>query len=89
MQTISPANNQLFCKPSEKERKTASGIILSEEAAHKPHTAVVINSSSKDFSKDDIIVYKAYAATEIKLNNEDYIIIDAEDALGKVLEIKE
>lgn len=89
MKTIKPNLNQLFCKPSEKERKTVSGILLTEDTAYKPRTAEVINSGHKDFEKDDEIIYKTYAATEFKLDGVDYLMIDAADVLGTVLTVEE
>lgn len=89
MQTINPANDQIFAKPDEAETKTKSGIILSENVAEKPKTAVVINVGKdvKQFSRDDRIIYKPYAMTDIKLNNDDFILIAEEDVLGKVVEV--
>lgn len=89
MQTIKPAKNQVFAKPTEAETKTASGFILSTQNAVKTVTAEVINvGSGIDWvSAKDIVVYKQYTPTEIKLNGEDYLLIPEEDILGVVKEI--
>lgn len=88
MQTIRPNHNQVFAKPDDAEKKTASGILLTE-AAEKPKTAVVINVGSDVTSvrPDDRFVYKPYTITDIKLNNEDYLLISDEDILGVVLDV--
>lgn len=88
MQTIQPASKQIFAKPTEAEKTTKSGFILSENAVDKPRTAEVINVGSevKWLKAKDTIVYKMYTTTDIKLNNEDFMLIDEVDVLGVVVE---
>lgn len=90
MQTINPAPKQLFCRPDEAVTKTQSGIILSENAAEKPKTAEVINIGRdvSNYHSGDRIVYKSYSTTEIKLNNEDFILVAEDDVLGTVLDVR-
>ena len=88
MQTVIPAKSQLFCKPNEKQTKTPSGFILADTAAEKPSTAEVINAGeSTPYKSKDIIIYKSYATTDIKLNGEEYFLIAEEDVLGTVIEV--
>jgi chaperonin GroES len=84
MKTIKPLNQQVFAKPVEAETKTASGILLTEKTADKPKTAAVINVGPqvKDVKANDIIVYKTYTTTDVKVNDEDYIMLAEEDILG-------
>lgn len=86
MQTIKPADGKIFAKPLEKVTKTKSGILLDERAAEKPAMGEVINSGSKDYQSKDVIVYKEYTTTELKLDGEEYFLIDQSDVLGKVVE---
>jgi chaperonin GroES len=87
MQTIKPAKHQIFARPTIAENKTKSGILL-KEATEKPQTAEVINIGSEvnQFKPKDKIIYKMFTTTEIKLNDEQFILIDEEDVLGKVIE---
>lgn len=91
MQTILPNNTHIFARPSEAETKTKSGILLTDNVAEKPKTAEVINVGSKvtNYKAHDTIIYKPYASTDIKLNSEDFLLIDEEDVLGKVVEVNE
>lgn len=91
MQTIRPAKTQIFAKEANKTTKTKSGILLTEDAAEKPLIAEVINVGSKvDWvQQHDQIIYKPYATTEFKLNDEEYILIDEADVLGVVAEVAE
>lgn len=91
MQTIKPAKNQLFCKPADNEKKTVSGILLTEKALDKPKTAEVINIGTdvKQFSPHDTIIYKSYSTTDVKLENVEYFLIEESDVLGTVVEVEE
>lgn len=90
MQTVKPAPTQVFAKPTEAEEKTASGFILTGSQVEKPKTASIINIGDKVkwLRPEDLIVYKPYTTTDIKLNGDEYFLIDAEDVLGVVLEVE-
>lgn len=90
MQTIKPASKQVFAKPTEVEKKTKSGFLLSDAAIDKPKTAQVINVGSDItwLKQGDTIVYKQYTTNDIKLNDEDFLLIAEEDVLGTVLEVE-
>lgn len=79
----------------EREEKTASGIVLPDTAKDKPQTAEVVSVGegklddkgqrvSVEVSEGDVIVFAKYSGTEIKLDGEDYMILDADDILGVV-----
>jgi chaperonin GroES len=90
-QTVKPGAKQLFCKPDEAEKKTASGFLLAESATEKPKTAEVVNIGAevKHYASKDRIIYKPYSITEIKLNNEDFFLVDESDVLGTVIDVAE
>lgn len=86
--TIRPAKNQLFCQPDEAERATASGILLTTQAAEAPRTAKIINVglNVSQFESKQTIVYKSYSTTDIKLDGQDFFLIAEDDVLGTVVE---
>jgi co-chaperonin GroES (HSP10) len=90
-QTIEPLNNQLFCEPVEEAKKTAAGILLANDNRKITAQAKVINTGPdvKSFKAHDHIFYKDYAATELLLNGQTYIIVGAEDVLGRIVEVEE
>ena len=51
--------------------------------------AEVINVGSKvkDYESKQTIIYKPYATVDIKLDNQDYFLVDQEDVLGTVIEV--
>ena len=83
-----PLGERALVKMVEREETTASGIVLPDTAKEKPQTAeVVAVGEFEDGAKvkeGDVIVFARYSGTEIRLNEEDYMILDADDILGVV-----
>ena len=82
-----PLGERLLVKLVEREESTPSGIILPDTAREKPQTAAVLAvdpDAETKIEEGDVIVFAKYAGTEINLDGEDYIILDADDALGIV-----
>lgn len=87
MQTVRPANTQLFCRPLEAAKQTASGFLLPDNSVEKPKMAEVINVGAgvSQFKSKDTIIYKSYATTDIKLNGEEFFLVAEDDVLGVVV----
>jgi chaperonin GroES len=82
-----PLGERALVKMVEREETTASGIVLPDTAKEKPQTAEVVAVGEADevkVSQGDVIVFAKYSGTEIKLDGEDYMILDADDILGVV-----
>lgn len=90
-----PLGSRALVKIVEREEKTASGIVLPDTAKDKPQTAQIVavgegklddngNRVTLDAKEGDVIVFAKYSGTEIKLDGEDYMILDADDILGVV-----
>ena len=90
-----PLGARALVQMIEREETTASGIVLPDTAKEKPQTAKVVAVGSGKTDKDgqnvavevsegDVIVFAKYSGTEIKLEGEDYMILDADDILGVV-----
>ena len=83
-----PLGERALVKVVEREETTASGIVLPDTAKEKPQTAEVVAvgkfEDGKKVSKGDVIVFAKYSGTEITLDGEDYMILDADDILGVV-----
>ncbi len=92
---IKPVADRILIKMTESEETTKSGIILSSGAKEKPQIAEVIevgpggtNTEGKEIKmyikKGDKVIVSKYAGTEVKYNNEDYIIVKQDDVLAIV-----
>lgn len=91
---LKPLADRVVLKQQEVEEKTRSGIILPDSAKEKPQTAVVIAvgpGSEKDgkrvemqVKEGDQVIYSQYSGTEVKLENEEYIIVSQSDIIAIV-----
>lgn len=83
--SIKPLADRVVAKKDAAIDKTASGILLgtSEE---KSNTAVVesIGPDVKNIKTGDRIIYREYSATEVKVKNEEYLIVKEEDILATI-----
>jgi chaperonin GroES len=83
-----PLGERALVKTVEREETTASGIVLPDTAKEKPQMAEVVAvgefENGVKVSEGDVIVFAKYSGTEIKLDGEDYMILDADDILGIV-----
>lgn len=88
MTTIKPAGVQIFCKPDAIENTTKSGLYIPTQAADKPKIATVleVGDAVKTFKKNDRVIYRSYATTEFKLDEQDYFLVEEQDVLGTLLE---
>lgn len=84
---LKPLHKNVILKKEKvaKEVKTASGIILTENNKQEPsyaHVVAIGPECETDIKVDDKVVYKAYSGTDVKLDEEEYIIIADEDTLA-------
>ena len=85
---VKPLGNRLLIKPVIEEIKTEGGLVLPDSATEKPQKALVVAVGKIDedcsLKAGDKVIFAKYAGTEIKVDGEDHIIIDADDILAKI-----
>ena len=87
---IKPLADRVLIEPMAAETKTASGIIIPDNAKEKPQKGkvVAVGNGTKDekmtVSKRDTVLYGKYAGTELKLEGQDYLIMRESDILAIV-----
>ncbi len=83
---LQPLGDYVVAVGEAAETKTASGLYLPEQAQEKPKTAkiVAVGPNAKQVKAGDRIVYKSYSTTEVKVGQEDYILVKEEDILATV-----
>ena len=85
---LNPLSDRVVLKQLEAEEKTKSGIILADSAKEKPQEAEVIavGPGTKDVTMQvkagQKVVYSKYAGTNVKLDDEEYIIVKQDDILA-------
>lgn len=87
--TIKPLGDRIVAILEPAAPKTASGILLPENAQEAPLLAKVVATGPKsELLADDRILYKEFAATNITVEGEEYLVINEEDVLAVVNEEK-
>ncbi|MCD6435168.1 MAG: co-chaperone GroES [Clostridiales bacterium] len=83
---IKPIGKRVVIKKAEVEEKTKSGILLSGQAKEKPQVATVLAVANDDMEVKvgDKVVFSKFSGTEIKIDGEEYTIIDEESLLAVI-----
>ncbi len=91
---LQPLADRLVVKPNEREEVTKSGIVLPDTARERPQEGEVLAVGPGRLSEDgkriamdvkvgDIVIYAKYGGTEIKIEDEELIILRESDILAK------
>jgi len=91
---LQPLADRLVVKPIEKEEVTKGGIILPDTAKEKPQEGEVVEIGPGRLSEDgkriamdvkvgDRVIYAKYGGTEIKIDDEELVILRESDILVK------
>ena len=87
---IKPLADRVLLEPTEAETKTASGIIIPDNAKEKPQKALVVavgNGTKENpitVKVGDTVLYGKYSGTELKFEGKDYLIMSEKDILAIV-----
>ncbi len=91
---LKPLGNRVVVKPSEKEERTKSGIVLPDTAKEKPQEGKVIAVGPGEYKEGkrvpmgvkvgDKVIYSKYGGTEVKIEGEEYLILREDDILAIV-----
>ena len=89
-----PLGDRVVLKQVEAEETTASGIVLPGQAQEKPQQAEVVavgpggvvdgKEVKMEVAVGDQVIYSKYAGTNVKLEDEEYIIVKQDDILAVV-----
>jgi len=91
---LQPLADRVLVRPIEKEEKTKSGIYLPDTAKEKPQEGKILavgpgkmSDEGKliptDLKVGDTVIYSKYGGTEIKVDEEELIILRESDILAK------
>jgi chaperonin GroES len=93
---LQPLEDRIVVRTAEAEEKTTSGLVIPAPAKEKPQQGEVLAVGPgrrseqtgeiipMDIGTGDTVVYSKYGGTEITLDGEDYLILNARDVLAKV-----
>ena len=92
--SIKPLEDRIVVQAVEAETTTASGLVIPDTAKEKPQEGIVLaigpgrfedgQRIPLDVKEGDRVLYSKYGGTEVKYNNEEYLILSARDVLAVV-----
>ena len=93
---LQPLEDRIVVRPSDLESTTASGLVIPDTAKEKPQQGDVLavgpgrrsdqtgDLVPMDVAEGDTVVYSKYGGTEITVEGEDLLILNARDVLALV-----
>ena len=91
---IQPLADRVVIKPAEAESQRPSGIYVAETAKEKPQRGTVVavgpgkwedgKVEPMNLAVGDTVLFAKYAGTEIRVNDEDVLIMSQKDVLAKI-----
>ncbi|MBT5138069.1 MAG: co-chaperone GroES [Acidimicrobiaceae bacterium] len=94
--SLQPLEDRIVVRSNEAESTTASGLVIPDTAQEKPQQGEVLavgpgRRSDQtgeiipvDVAVGDTVVYSKYGGTEIAVEGEDLLILNARDVLAKI-----
>ena len=92
---LQPLEDRIVVRPDDAETTTSSGLVIPDTAKEKPQQGEVIAVGPGRFGDDnervpmdikvgDKVVYSKYGGTEITIEGEDLLILQARDVLAVI-----
>lgn len=92
--TLQPFGDRVVVKPLENEQKTKSGIYIPDTAKEKPQEGEIIavgpgrltddgQRIAIDLKVGDRVIYARYGGSEIKIDNQELVIMRESDILAR------
>ncbi|EOD3944264.1 co-chaperone GroES [Staphylococcus aureus] len=92
---LKPIGNRVIIEKKEQEQTTKSGIVLTDSAKEKSNEGVIVavgtgrllNDGTRvtpEVKEGDCVVFQQYAGTEVKRDNETYLVLNEEDILAVI-----
>ena len=92
---IRPLHDRVLVKRLEEEAKTKGGIIIPDSAKEKPIMGKIVavgkgkvredgTVAPLDVKKGDKVLFSKYGGTDVKVGDEEYLILREDDILGVV-----
>ena len=92
--SLQPLEDRIVVKPSEGEEMTASGLVIPDTAKEKPQEGEVLavgpgrfedgNRVPLDVKQGERVLFAKYSGTEIKLDQDEYLILREADILAVI-----
>ena len=94
---LKPIGDHILVKPTGMEEVTKAGIVLPGSAQEKPqqgkviavghgkfHGGTLVSFADMGIAKGDIVMFSKYGPTELKVDGDEYYILESHDILGVI-----
>ena len=93
---LKPLDDRIVVQPDEAETQTASGLVIPDTAKEKPQqgTVLAVGPGKRsdttgevvpmDISVGDTVLYSKYGGTEVAVDGDDVLVLNARDILAIV-----
>ena len=93
---LQPLEDRIVVRPDDSDQTTASGLVIPDTAKEKPQQGEIVAAGPGrrsdqtgdiiplDVKAGDTVVYSKYGGTEITIDGEELLILQARDVLAKV-----
>ncbi|HCL57531.1 MAG TPA: co-chaperone GroES [Spirochaetia bacterium] len=84
---VKPLGDRILIKVSAAEEKTASGLVIPPTAQEKTNQGSVVSVGEDEVIKvksGDKVIYDKYAGTQMKIDGEDYLLLNYGDVLAVI-----
>ncbi|XLQ20189.1 MAG: co-chaperone GroES [Candidatus Moraniibacteriota bacterium] len=85
---VTPLGDNVLVKPVTPETKTASGLYIpdtvTEEKSQQGKVMEIGNDEKISVTKGQVVMFKKYGGEEIKIDNEEYVMVKNEDLIAVV-----
>ena len=92
---LQPLGDRVVVKPKDDDdARTPSGLVIPDTAKEKPQLGDVLAVGPGDFQDGarvpvdvevgDVVVYSKYGGTEVKYDNDEYLILSSRDLLAVI-----
>ncbi|KAF0207811.1 MAG: co-chaperone GroES [Actinomycetota bacterium] len=94
---LKPLGDNIVVKPAKAEEQTKSGLVIPDTAKEKPQKGEVVaagagrwddegkNRIPMDVAVGDVVIYKEWGKTSIKVDGEEFFIMSQSDVLAIAL----
>lgn len=83
---LHPINGRIVVRPFESSEETTGGIVIPDTAQEKRCEGEIIaiaEDATEEVAVGDRVIYKEYAGTEITVDEQDYVLLQADELLVK------
>ncbi|MDP6040142.1 MAG: co-chaperone GroES [Candidatus Latescibacteria bacterium] len=95
MAKVKPLGDRVLVKPVDEEEQVKGGIIIPDTAKEKPQRGEIVavgdgksddsgNKITLSVKAGDTVLYGKYSGTEVRLDDEDYLIMPEGDILAVI-----